>query len=98
VQEATACESSYYVGKMKKRSIAATQYDTFKKQIIKNGKVYAFTQDEEFLVYPVAGKEVIPFWSSKERVKQIKERHPKYQKFLITELRFDQFYKWLTRT
>ncbi len=76
-------------------SIAAAQYDKFKKQIIKEGKVYSFTQDDEYLVYPMADKEVIPFWSSKDRLQQIQERYPKYQGYAITELTFDEFYKWL---
>ena len=76
-------------------STAAIQYDNFKKQVAEKGKVFSFTNDGEYLAYPVRDHEVIPFWSSRRRAEFVQNLHPEYQRYEITEMCLDEFIKWL---
>ncbi|SRR6266568_3182251 len=64
-------------------SIAAAQYSNFMTQVAADGKVFTFTLQGDFLVYPMKEAEVIPFWSSRQRLLKIQAMLPKYQKFQI---------------
>ena len=48
-------------------------------------------------VYPVDGREVIPFWSSRRRIEAIQKSFPKYQGYEITEMSLADFLQWLPR-
>lgn len=76
-------------------TIAAAQYAKFKEEIVNEGYVYTFTENRNFLVFPVNRHEVIPFWSSRKRLEKIQEEHPKYQKYEISQMDFEMFYNWL---
>jgi hypothetical protein len=76
-------------------SVAAAQYAKFREQVAADGKVYTFTEDGEYLVYPVHGREVIPFWSSRSRLEKIQERVPKYQRYDFREMPLPEFLRWL---
>ena len=72
-------------------SIAAAQASTFYEQIAKEKSVFTFTKDDDYLVFPVHGKEVIPFWSSRNRLAKIQRDHPKYSAFTVSEVSLDTF-------
>lgn len=67
-------------------SVAAAQYDQFKRQAVQEGRVFTFTEAGEYLVFPVSEHEVIPFWSSRSRIEKIQGEHPKYAGFAIQQL------------
>ena len=72
-------------------SIAAAQAEKFYSQIVKEKRVFTFTNDGEYLVFPISGYEVVPFWSSLSRMKTTQKNHEKYQKHKITELSLTEF-------
>ena len=76
-------------------SIAAAQYDRFKRQVVTEGVVYTFTSEDEFLVFPVGGHEVIPFWSSRSRLLRVQTLHPKYLAYQHREMPIEEFIAWL---
>ena len=73
---------------------AALQYDKFKQQVAEEGKVFTFTSEGEYLVFPVRGKEVSPFWSSRRRMVTVQKSHQQYQRYEITEMGRDEFIQW----
>ena len=54
-------------------SVAAMQAQKFYKQAVSEGRVFTFLDEGAFLVYPVGGAEVVPFWSSRSRLTTIQE-------------------------
>ncbi len=78
-------------------SIAALQADKFKKEIIDTRKVFTFTENDEYLVFAIGEKDVVPFWSNRGRLEKIQETHAKYKKYIIKELPFEEFYDWLQK-
>ena len=78
-------------------SIAAAQYAKFLEQAVSEGRVFTFTQSDEYLVFRVHDREVIPFWSSRSRMEKTQEEHTKYQKYLIAEMKLDEFTNWLPK-
>jgi len=76
-------------------SAAGSQYDRFCSDVVRNQRVFTFTSSGDLLVMPVHGHEVVPFWSSLERLKQTVKRHPKYAAYEMTEMGFEEFQKWL---
>ncbi len=78
-------------------SIAAAHYDKFKEQAVREGRVFTFTSDGEYLVFPVNGEEVIPFWSSRTRMEKVQKEHPKYQQYQIKEMAIAEFLEWLPK-
>src|SRR5258707_286071 len=78
-------------------NIAAEQKYKFMNEVAADGKVFTFTQQDEFLVYRLAEAEVIPFWSSRQRLLKIQAMLPKYQKFEIDEMSVTTFLKQLPR-
>lgn len=61
----------------------------------KEGKVFTFTEQGDYLMFPVGEQEVIPFWSSHSRMEAVQKMHPKYVQFEISEMSLDEFMKWL---
>ena len=78
-------------------SVAALQYDKFKKQVAKQGKVFTFTVNGEYLVFPIHKHEVMPFWSSRRRMASVQKLHSQYQKYKISEMCLDEFFRWLPK-
>lgn len=78
-------------------SLAAAHYDTFKEQVVADGVVFTFVDAGEYLVFPVNGRQVIPFWSSRSRMTKVQAAHPKYRTFAIKELPLEEFIDWLPR-
>src|SRR5262245_36007386 len=76
-------------------SAAAAQYSRFKEQVVRNGRVYTFTDNGEYPVFPVAGREVIPCWSSRRRMEAIQRAFPKYSGYEISEMSLADFRQWL---
>jgi len=74
-------------------SIAAAQATKFYEQAVAEGRVFTFTENDEYPVFRVDGKEVIPFWSSKSRLVRIQANHPKYRNYQISEISLEQFLK-----
>ena len=78
-------------------STVALQYDKFKQQVAEEGKVFTFTIEGEYLVFPVRGQEVIPFWSSRRRAVMVQKSHQEYQRYEITEMGLDEFIQWFPK-
>jgi hypothetical protein len=72
-------------------SIAAAQANKFYEQVARDRRVFTFTENDEFLVFPVDGKEVVPFWSSRSRLEIIQKEHVKYASFLVEEMSLQEF-------
>jgi hypothetical protein len=72
-------------------SVAAMQAARFYEQVVADGVVYSFSSEGSFLVYPVGGQEVVPFWSSRSRLETITKNLPKYRAFQFDEIPFQAF-------
>ncbi|MDZ5458658.1 DUF2750 domain-containing protein [Azohydromonas lata] len=72
-------------------SIAAAQATKFYEQVVAKGRLFTFTENDEYLVYRINDKEVASFWSSKTRLESIQKDHSKYQKFRISVIPLNQF-------
>jgi hypothetical protein len=72
-------------------TIAAAQASKFYEQVVAEDKVFTFMEDESFLVFPMKGTEVVPFWSSRTRLEKIQKTHPKYKSYEISELSLGEF-------
>ena len=73
-------------------SFAATQASKFYEQVVRDGLVFTFEDAEGLLVFPIRGIEVVPFWSSRERLEQIQKKMPKYAIYRIEVTPFEDFY------
>lgn len=78
-------------------TVAAAQYAQFKERAVREGLVFTFTDADAYLVFPVRGYEVIPFWSSRARLEKIQEKHPQYRRYKITEMNLAEFLDWLEK-
>jgi len=47
--------------------------------------------DGGFLVFPIHGKEVVPFWSSRSRLEKVATEHPKYATYQPEQLPLEEF-------
>ena len=72
-------------------SIAAAQANQFYEQVVRERKVFTFTEDDSFLVFPVGGQEVVPFWSSRTRLDRIQRGHPKYCSYVCEQISLTSF-------
>jgi hypothetical protein len=72
-------------------SLTAAHATKFYEQVVADGRVFTFIEDEAFLVYPMHGREVVPFWSSRSRLERIQKNHPKYSKYTISEMTLEEF-------
>ena len=66
-------------------SAASSQASAFYEQVARGGAVFTFTAEGDYLVFPVRGKEVVPFWSSRSRMLNVQKEHPKYAGYSISE-------------
>jgi hypothetical protein len=76
-------------------SASAAQYDKFREQVVREERAFTFTDNGQLLVYPVDGRETIPFWSSRSRLEGIQKNLPKYRTWQITELSLGEFWRRL---
>jgi hypothetical protein len=76
-------------------TISAAQYAKFNSEVARTGKAFTFTSEDELLIYPVRGQDVVPFWSSRSRLEKIQSAHPKYQRYQITEYSLSELESWL---
>lgn len=76
-------------------SISAAQSSEFYEQVVRERRVFTFLEDGSFLVHPVEGREVVPFWSSRSRLERVQRAHPKFRGYELDETALDAF---LTRT
>ena len=72
-------------------SIAAAQAEQFYEQVVRERTVFTFTEDDSFLVFPVGGQEVVPFWSSRTRLDRIQRAHPKYRSYVCEQMSLTSF-------
>jgi hypothetical protein len=72
-------------------SNAASNASAFYEQVVKDGSVFTVIDDDSFVVILVGGTEVVPFWSSRYRVKKVQSSHPKYAGFSISEIPLTEF-------
>jgi hypothetical protein len=72
-------------------SIAAAQASKFYEQVVAEGRVFTFADADSFLVFPVHGVDVVPFWSSRSRLRAVRKSHPKYRAFTEDEIALERF-------
>ena len=72
-------------------SIAAAQASKFYEQAVHDERVFTFTSERSCLVFPMAEREVMPFWSSRSRMEIIQKQHPKYSNYSIIEIPLAKF-------
>jgi hypothetical protein len=72
-------------------SVAAAQASAFYEQVVAAGSVFTFVEDGSYLVFPVNGKDVVPFWSSRSRIETVQRAHPRYAAYAISEESLKQF-------
>jgi hypothetical protein len=72
-------------------SAASTHASQFYEQVVRDGKVFTFTEDGAYVVFRPDEFEVIPFWSSRSRMTRIQEVHVQYAHLAIDEMSFDEF-------
>ena len=74
-------------------STAAAHAAKFYEDVVRNGTVYTVDDGEGYLVFPVNGVDVVPFWSTRSRVVAVQEAHPKYAAWAVSEEPLDEFLK-----
>jgi len=72
-------------------SIDAAQASRFYEQVAKDGVVFTLEDDGNFLVFPIKGSEVIPFWSSRSHAEKVKTDHPKFSACDVAESTLAEF-------
>jgi hypothetical protein len=72
-------------------SVAAAQAQKFYEQVAAERRVYTFLDQGSFLVFPIRGTEVVPFWSSPSRLQRVQELHAKYRSYTIDEMPLTEF-------
>jgi len=72
-------------------SIAAAQAKQFYEQVVREGAIFTFTNDGSFLVYPIRGREVVPFWSSQARLDRVQRGHAKYRDYACEKISLESF-------
>ena len=78
-------------------SAAGAQHARFKEQAVREGCVFTFKNGDFHLVFPVAGRDVWPFWSSRSRLVRIQRGHSKYREFEIVDIELSRFMDWLPK-
>lgn len=73
-------------------SIAAEQARLFYEQVTLDRVVYTLMDDDKFLVFRVMDHDVVPFWSCRQKVSQIRQSQLAYTGFAIEELSLDEFF------
>ncbi len=74
-------------------TIAAAQANAFYEEVAREGRLFTFTGDGEFLVFRINDVDVIPFWSKRSRAVKVQETHPKYRQYEIDETSILDFYE-----
>jgi hypothetical protein len=72
-------------------STSAAQARAFYEQAAQDKRVFTFTADDDYLVFPIQGREVVPFWSSRSRLDKVRADHPKYASYSVTEIPLNEF-------
>lgn len=70
---------------------AASQASRFYEEVVTSRSVFTLLDDGSFLVFPVNGLEVVPFWSTESRVTIVQRNHPKYRPFACDKIDLDVF-------
>ena len=70
-------------------SQAASQARAFYEEVASGGSAFTVLDHGNFLVFPVRGVEVVPFWSSRARVVRVQKDHAKYRAFDCDEIELD---------
>jgi hypothetical protein len=78
-------------------SVAAAQYDKFKRQVASEKVVWTFTEAGDYLVFPVREGEAVPFWSSQSRLQLVCKHHSKYSRYQQVSLSLTEFLALLER-
>ena len=78
-------------------SVAASQYSKFCSDVAAKKLAFSFLSDTDFLVYPVGGAEVVPFWSSRSRIERVVKAHPKYSMYRICEFPLENLFASLAQ-
>jgi len=72
-------------------SLAAAHAAKFYEEATAERRVFTFLVDGSFLVFPVRGGEVVPFWSSLSRLQRVQESHEKYRRYTADEIPLSDF-------
>ena len=72
-------------------SVASAQAQEFYKQVAAERRAFTFLDAGSFLVFPVGGGEVVPFWSSSSRLLRVQESHARYLAYETEEIALADF-------
>lgn len=72
-------------------SQSASQAAEFYRQVAELKKVFTVEQDGGLLVFPMADGDVVPFWSSEQRLERVREHHPKYRRYDVQAMSLEEF-------
>ena len=72
-------------------SIAAAQASKFYERVVRDRVVFTLEDDGNFLIFPVHGVDVIPFWSSRSHLEKVILSHPKFGGCQVAESTLEQF-------
>ena len=73
-------------------SNAALQWTKFREEVAQHKRVFTFEEGGDWLVFPVNGQGVMPFWSTRSRAERVRKYHPsKFEGFEILEIGLDHF-------
>jgi hypothetical protein len=70
-------------------SQAASQASAFYEEVASSRSAFTLLDHGNFLVFPLHGVEVVPFWSSRARVARVHKDHSKYRSFDCDEIDLD---------
>jgi hypothetical protein len=62
-------------------SQAASQASTFYEEVASSRSVFTVLDNGNFLVFRVGEVDVVPFWSTRERLRRVQRDHAKYRSF-----------------
>ncbi|MCB9896188.1 MAG: DUF2750 domain-containing protein [Planctomycetes bacterium] len=73
-------------------SNAGLQWTKFREEVAASKVLYTFADRGDWLVFPVRGQGVMPFWSSRSRAQRIRDYHPdNFKGWEIIEIKLDHF-------
>ena len=70
-------------------SQSASQASAFYEEVVSAGSAFTVLDHGNFLIFPIRGIEVVPFWSSRARVARVQKDHAKYRAYDCDEIDLD---------
>ena len=70
---------------------AASQASKFYEEVVASRSVFTLLDDGDFLVFPIKGLDVVPFWSTASRIARVQKNHPRYRPFACDKIELEAF-------